>query len=176
MLSRRDFLKLATASIAGLAVGEKVSAQSISWPLWMKRGKDEYRFDAATPQGFAVARYLLRDIQGGDFQGLPHLQMLQSLSLAQSWFAAYGVHSRFDATSGLRLRSTNARTEGASRNSMHLPDAKGWFFATDFRPRGVEIKKASGWMRAAGLGGIGIYLDDDFLHVDVGPVRAWMRS
>lgn len=174
MLSRRDFLKTMTASVVALTAGH-VAAQQTSWPLWMRRGKEEYRFDAATQEGFAAARYLLRDIRGGGVQGYPHLNLLQSLSTAQSWFAMYGVHSLFDATSGLRLPHTNAGTEGAARASFHLPTKEGWFFAADFVPKKVDLVQASGWLRAAGIGGIGLYVERGFIHADVGPNRAWMR-
>lgn len=176
-MNRRDFLKAVTASVALVGAGQAgASVAPASWPLWMRRGSEEARFDAATREGFETARYLLRDIQGGGVKGLPHLEMLRTLSLTQSYFALYGVHSLFDATSGLRLPATNRSIEGAAQRSFHLPDKNGWFFATDFVPRGVPIDKAAGWMRYAGLGGIGIYPTSNFLHADVGPQRQWIKK
>lgn len=177
MLTRRAFLRLTGAAVAALSSpAMAVSQPAISWPLKMRRGKEGYMFDAATREGFAVARYLMRDIRGGNVQGLPHLSILQSLSQSQVWFAAYGVDTVFELTSGLRLPSTNAKTEGASKNSLHMPDKNGWFFAADVRPGTVDIEKAAGWFRLAGLRGIGIYPTDDFLHVDVGSLRSWRRG
>lgn len=180
-LGRRDFIKRVAASVAALSsgavfAGDGQPAPPVTWPLWMRRGNEAFQFDAATKDGFAVARYLMRDIQGGNVHGLPHLNLLQALSEAQSVFAFYGVHTVFDVTSGLRLPSTNARTEGAARASFHLPDRNGWFFAADIRPDRIDIQKAAGWFRYIGVGGIGLYPDRGFLHVDVGPQRTWKRS
>lgn len=180
MLTRRTFLKAVAASVAGAAGGVLAApAESVafaSWPLWLRRNGEEFRFDAATTDGFAAARYLMRDIRAGGVVGYPHLVLLQLLSNAQSIFAAYGVHAAFDVTSGLRLPSTNAATEGAARASFHLPDPNGWFFAADIRPDKIDVEKAAGWFRYVGIGGIGLYPDRGFLHVDVGPARTWRRS
>lgn len=172
-MNRRDFIKAVSASVLAVTTPGAM-AKPVSWPLWMKRGKETFRFDAATREGFEVARYVLRDVRGGGVKGLPHLELLQRLSVTQSQFAAYGVHSLFRVNSGLRLHTTNNSIEGAARNSLHLPDKNGWFFASDVVPEGVEIRRAAEWLRYLGMGGIGIY--PTFLHVDVGPERQWVKK
>lgn len=171
-MNRRDFVKAVGASVLALT-SPKGIAQPVSWPLWMKRGKEVYRFDAATREGFEVARHLMRDVRAG-VKGLPHLELLKQLSVAQSQFAAFGVHSLFLVSSGLRTHGTNNSIEGAARNSFHLPDKNGWFFATDIRPEGVNLQRAAEWLRYLGMGGIGIY--PSHLHVDVGPERQWVKK
>jgi uncharacterized protein YcbK (DUF882 family) len=143
-----------------------------SMPLWMRRGKDTYQFDAASPDGYRAAMWLLRDVQAGRM-GYPHPKLLEILSFAQSWLAANSFHSLFDATSGLRVRATNNRTEGAAQSSLHLPTPEGWFFATDFRAQGLDAPYTAKLMELVGMGGVGLYWQRDFVHADVGRVRRW---
>lgn len=182
MLTRREYLTLMCAAAGAAALPSAASAQASphggwtgGWPLWMSRAGEIYAFDARTPQGYEVARYLLRDIRGGGVRGNPNPWLLRSLSTMQMWWAQMGYHVPLDATSGLRLHSTNARIEGAARGSHHLPDRFGYFHAIDFVPRGVDLVPAARWARASGVGGLGIYLDRDFLHVDAGRQRQWVK-
>lgn len=173
-MNRRDFVKAVGASVLALT-SLPAAAKPASWPLWMKRGKEEFRFDAATKEGFEIARYVMRDVRAGGVKGLPHLELLKQLSVAQSQFAAFGVHSLFRVNSGLRTHGTNNSIEGAARNSFHLPDKNGWFFAADIHPEGIaDLQRVAGWMRYLGMGGIGVY--PSHLHVDVGPERQWVKK
>ena len=45
--------------------------------------------------------------------------------------------------------------------------------AVDFRLPGVSTERLSTWARRMKLGGVGYYRDDNFIHVDTGPVRYW---
>lgn len=189
LLDRREYLKLLGAAalaawhLPSFADGRTgalaTSAQgqdgwSGGWPLWLARAGEAFYFDARTRYGYEVARYLLRDIAAGGVRGYPDGWLLRALSQMQVWWAQYGHHVRLDVTSGLRMPQTNARIEGAARASMHLPAAHGWFRAVDFRPGRVDIVRAAQWARAAGIGGIGLYLERDFLHADTGRVRHWV--
>lgn len=194
MLTRREYLRALGAVIlvwsarplqaANLDQGDDHSRDAhiqdddvihqVGWPLWMSRGKESYYFDAMTPQGYEVARYLLRDIQAGGVRGNPDPWLLRALAQMQVWWAQYGYHVRFDVTSGLRTPKTNNSVEGAARASLHLPQRNWVFRAVDFRPGRVDPMLAARWARYAGIGGIGIYLDRDFLHVDTGRARNWI--
>jgi uncharacterized protein YcbK (DUF882 family) len=145
---------------------------SASWPLWMRRGKDEWRFDAATEEGYRAAMWLLRDVQANRM-GYPHPRLLYLLSWMQSWLAAHKIHSLIDATSGMRLQHTNVKIEGAAKGSFHLPDENNYFFATDFRARGLDAPYTAKLLQAVGMGGIGVYWQRDFVHADVGRPRTW---
>ena len=78
----------------------------------------------------------------------------------------------FEVISGFRSPATNAmlrqRGEGVAAGSLHM---KGQ--AIDIRLTDVQLPK----LRAAALGmkrgGVGFYPAPDFVHVDVGRVRAW---
>lgn len=74
--------------------------------------------------------------------------------------------------SGYRSPATNAmlaaRSSGVARRSYHM-----YGMAIDIRAPGVPLEH----LREAGLalrrGGVGYYPADSFVHLDVGPVRAW---
>lgn len=74
--------------------------------------------------------------------------------------------------SGYRSPATNARlaarSSGVAKRSYHM-----YGMAIDIRAPGVPLER----LREAGLalrrGGVGYYPKDDFVHLDVGPVRAW---
>lgn len=145
----------------------------VSKPLWLKRGADEFRIDVATLDGYKIAQWILRDVSI-DKVGRPDIGLLFSLSSAQSALAALNFHSRFDFTSGLRMPQTNIKTEGAALGSLHLPDENLRFRATDFRARGFDSAFTAKLMRMAGMGGVGIYLNRDFVHADTGVKKTWV--
>lgn len=175
-LNRRDFLRMLSgmaAMVAIPAMGSQSDPQA--WPLWLRRGGDEFRFDAKDPEGYRIAMYLLRDVQAGRY-GYPHPRLLYLVSWAQAWLAMHSFHVPFDATSGLRLPSTNNRIEGAARASLHLPDPNWRFYALDFRARYLDAAYTAKLMRAVGMGGVGLYWQRDFVHADVGRRRDWQGA
>lgn len=175
VLGRRDFLRLVAGAATAVAVPPVFAQTQQAWPLWLRRGKDEHRFDAAQQDGYKAAMWLLRDVRAGAY-GLPHPRLLYLASWAQSWLAAHSIHAVFDVTSGLRLPATNAAIEGAAQASLHLPTPDWYFFAFDFRARGLDAEYTAMLMRAVGMGGVGIYWKRDFVHADVGRRRDWSGS
>ena len=144
-------------------------------PLWLRRGNEEFRFDASTPEGYRAAMWLMRDIQSNRV-GYPHPYLLQALARAQNWLAAYAFHIRFDVTSGMRTLETNQKTEGAARSSLHQPNPDGWFFATDFRGKNLDATYTAKLMQAVGAGGVGLYWQREFVHADIGRPRTWVKK
>jgi uncharacterized protein YcbK (DUF882 family) len=45
--------------------------------------------------------------------------------------------------------------------------------AVDFTIPRVSIQKLHEWAKAQKLGGVGIYLSSNFIHMDTGPIRFW---
>jgi len=45
--------------------------------------------------------------------------------------------------------------------------------AIDFSVPGVPIAALHAWAKAQKLGGVGVYPDSGFVHMDIGPVRSW---
>lgn len=175
-MHRREFLRaVAVAASSPQALAYSGQAGQGGWPIWASRAGETYYFDARTPEGYRIAQYLLRDIRANRV-GFPHPYLLRSLAQIQAWWAQYGRHVCLEITSGLRTYQTNKSTEGAARASLHLPDERGRFFAVDFRPGNVALDVAARWLRAAGVGGIGLYVERGFLHADVGRPRVWVSK
>ncbi len=153
--------------------GYTPTRKHIPRPLWARRDTDEYRMDVATVEGYKAAQWLLRDVKAHRL-GFPDVALLTALSRAQTALASLKLHSRFDFTSGLRTPATNASTEGAAQGSLHLPDEKGLFLAADFRARGFDASFTARLMNMVGMGGVGVYLQRDFVHADTGRKRQWV--
>ena len=78
----------------------------------------------------------------------------------------------FTVLSGYRTAATNRllRSEGmgAAAHSEHL-----FAKAADIRVEGVRLSHLRHAALSLAEGGVGTYWHDDFVHVDVGPVRSW---
>jgi uncharacterized protein YcbK (DUF882 family) len=79
---------------------------------------------------------------------------------------------RIDIVSGFRSPKYNLmlRKKGheVARDSQHTHGD-----AVDFRLPGISTRALEKWARRLRLGGVGLYLDSGFVHVDTGPVRTW---
>ena len=74
--------------------------------------------------------------------------------------------------SGYRTLKTNLSLEGAAPASFHL---RGW--AADISMRGIQPVDLglAVWTLSQRFGFMGVGLHPGFVHVDVGPRRAWTR-
>lgn len=176
MMLKRDFLKAISiaAAAAPLLTPQEVFGQTPVLPtiLWMRRGGEEVKLDYSTAAGYKHLCWLLRDINK-NVTGYPDWRLLQLLSWMQAWLAGYDRHIRYDALSGMRLKSTNMAIEGAALNSKHIPDKDMVFRAIDTRNNVVssEYLGRLAWM--AQQGGVGFYVRD-FSHFDTGPrIASW---
>ncbi len=79
---------------------------------------------------------------------------------------------RIDIVSGFRAPKYNLmlRKKGreVARDSQHTHGN-----AVDFRIPGIDVKSLEAWAKGLRLGGVGLYLDSGFIHVDTGRVRYW---
>lgn len=86
-----------------------------------------------------------------------------------------GLDKKFNVISGYRSERTNANLRkhisGVAKNSYHM---KG--MAVDIQVPGVKLSKLKDIALGLGKGGVGYYPRDNFIHVDVGPVRNWRRG
>ncbi len=77
-----------------------------------------------------------------------------------------------DVVSGFRHPKYNLmlRKKGhqVARDSQHTHGN-----ALDFTIPGVSVEKLHAWALEQKLGGVGIYLNSKFVHMDTGPVRSW---
>ena len=144
--------------------------------LWVRnRAGDEvaaaFRNADGTPNWEVVARMqlLFRDLHANAAGPLP-VALLDILSLIHGGWR----HERpLMLHSGYRTSATNASLEGAARASLHLEGR-----AADFGLRGATVgdlaEAARSFSSIYGFMGVGRY--PGFLHVDIGPRRAWMRQ
>ncbi len=179
VLHRRRFLSLATAGSVGLALPS---------PSW-SRGVDPARgrmlafYNTHTGErltttfwaGGAYVSDALRDIDVilRDFRANVIRPIEPGLlDLLHRLQGALETSQPFAIISGYRTPETNAmlrgRSDGVASHSLHM-DGK----AIDIRVAGVPLhalRRAALSLRA---GGVGYYPASDFVHVDVGRVRAW---
>jgi uncharacterized protein YcbK (DUF882 family) len=73
-------------------------------------------------------------------------------------------------TSAYRTRATNNAIRGSSRGSLHMEGK-----ALDMRVPGFSTRKLRKIARAESDGGVGWYPRRDFIHVDTGERRDWVR-
>ncbi len=143
--------------------------------LWLARGDAEIRTTYWTPEdGYDGEAYkeicwLMRDVQANkSFPMSPRL--LDVLCGLQNWLGHNGVSGPIHVNSGYRTFATNQRTEGSALNSRHLIGR-----AADIKVSGVRLSRLAGMASVFGQGGVGMYLNKGFVHVDTGEERIWIR-
>lgn len=143
--------------------------------LWLVRGADEIRSTYWTPEhgydgdAYKEICWLLRDVQANkSFAMSPRL--LDVLCGLQNWLAQSGTRGPIHVNSGYRTFATNTRTEGAALNSRHLIGR-----AADIRVPGVTLSRLAGMASLFGQGGVGMYINKGFVHVDTGEERIWIK-
>jgi uncharacterized protein YcbK (DUF882 family) len=79
----------------------------------------------------------------------------------------------FEVLSGYRAPETNRalRREGAAKNSLHVEGR-----AVDIRILGMKLADLARAATQLGIGGVGYYPRQNFLHLDTGPVRFWVSG
>lgn len=78
-----------------------------------------------------------------------------------------GQGGTFTLLSGFRTRATNLTLPGAAKNSFHLRGQ-----ALDLYRDGMTVGEI-GAILVEHSGGLGLYGDNGFVHIDTGPVRRW---
>ncbi|KAF1702927.1 YcbK family protein [Pseudoxanthomonas kaohsiungensis] len=128
-----------------------------------------WRDGAVVPGGYREVCHVLRDVRGQQATAMD-LRLLNMLFGMQSWlYAVHGFDEPYLVTSGYRSEHTNANTEGAAKNSLHV---KG--MAVDGRYANLPAEFVGKFLASYRAGGVGFYLDRrNFIHTDVGKVRFW---
>lgn len=95
-------------------------------------------------------------------------ELIRTLRDAARHFSA----KRIDIVSGYRSPKYNLmlRKKGheVARDSQHTQG-----HAVDFRIPGVDVRALEAWALSRRAGGVGLYLESQFIHVDTGPIRRW---
>lgn len=175
-MNRRGFLKAVAGFGTALSMYGPRALLAADVPPYIniRRGGEGGLLDVSTTSGRAWLSYLLRDVQA-NLLGIPHPNLVRLLCWEHAFFAGYGINAVFNATSGLRHPRTNARTEGAAKDSQHLPDPHGVFKAVDGHIPGVPVEYLGRLASYASQGGVGFYLSKGFIHQDVDRVRFWRK-
>lgn len=127
------------------------------------RAGDDYNAEA-----LSRLRHLFRDLRESAQGPLPPL-LIDVLSVVQE---RWNYSRPLAVGSGFRTQRTNAALEGAAPASFHLRG-----LAADISVRGVpplELGLAV-WTLSQRFGFMGVGLYRGFVHLDVGPRRAWTR-
>ena len=112
--------------------------------------------------------YILRDFRNGEVHPID----VNLLNLLTDLHHRTGSRQPFQVISGYRSPKTNAmlaaESNGVAKHSMHLEGK-----AIDIRLADVSLRDLHDHAVAMKRGGVGIYPQSDFVHVDTGRVRYW---
>jgi uncharacterized protein YcbK (DUF882 family) len=177
---RRRFIKMAifsglTALVPFRALASIPDDNPQDRTLWLYNPVNEETLTATywinghyVPDALEKIDYIMRDHRTGEVKSID----LGLINLLHTIKIHIGLDEPFHVVSGYRCRKSNEllRKSGrnAARNSYHL---KGQ--AADIRlPDGhlASLRKVATVIKG---GGVGYYPRDNFVHVDVGPVRYW---
>ena len=176
MVGRRPFLSGAAGAAVATAAwpARALPPARIERWIWAQNHAGEevalaYRAgNDYDPAALARLRHLFRDLRE-EVQGpLPPL-LVDMLSVVQE---RWGYARPLLVGSGYRTPKTNRSLEGAAPASFHL---RGW--AADISVRGVPALDLglAVWTLSQRFGFMGVGLYPGFVHLDVGPRRAWTR-
>jgi uncharacterized protein YcbK (DUF882 family) len=118
--------------------------------------------------GYAAACHVLRDVRANRMMAIDP-RLLDILTGIQRWLRANGHDAVIRVLSGYRSAQTNALTEGAAKNSMHLEGR-----AADILLEGLPARLLAAMVLQFNAGGgNGLYISRGFVHVDTGAARTW---
>jgi uncharacterized protein YcbK (DUF882 family) len=117
--------------------------------------------------GYLRICQLLRDIHVNQSVHMD-VRLLDIIRAVQGYMEYYGFNNPIFINSGYRSSKTNANTEGAAKNSLHLLGR-----AVDFTMPGVPAVYMGALASHFQGGGVGFYVNSGFTHVDTGSVRYW---
>lgn len=120
-------------------------------------------------QGYWQITYILRDIRQ-NLMCYPDLKLLDLMCAVQAWMRVYGNNQPLILTSGFRSAKTNNIIEGAAKNSQHMLGK-----AVDFVVPGFDVQMIGRIAQHFQAGGVGIYLDKNFNHLDTASIRTWTK-
>ncbi|MGH6961082.1 MAG: DUF882 domain-containing protein [Dongiaceae bacterium] len=142
-------------SLVNLHTGEKLAAD-----YWVN--------GAYVPEALREINRILRDFRTGDVLAMD----VGLLDLLSDLRHKLRTREPFEVISGYRSPKTNAMLAAASggvaRKSLHMQG-----MAIDLRVPGRSLRQVRDAALAMRAGGVGFYPKPDFVHVDVGRVRAW---
>ena len=141
--------------------------------LWLKRPQSgeevKLRYGIGRnvdKEGYLKAVRILRDVRAGEVKAIDP-RLLDLMSAMQAWLRMNDHIAPLNILSGYRSPKTNSEVKGA-RNSMHLQGR-----AVDIHVEGIPTRTLERLAKTLNVGGVGVYLDRGFIHLDTGRVRSW---
>lgn len=119
-------------------------------------------------RGYGAACHLLRDVEEQQTIAMDK-RLVDLLYLVQAWCRVNKRPYIIKINSGYRTQAHNKRLKNSARNSQHLIGT-----AADIRIDGMATQELAAIAKSIGVGGVGVYLGQKFVHVDVGEVRTWI--
>lgn len=179
-LSRRSLLLAAAFAPQAFArsseAGQAMSPNFWNQPrwVWLKRQgtNDEIRTvywadGALIESEYTKICWFLRDRSAGKAMYMNPV-LLDVIYAQCGWLRFNGIDRPYISTSGARFPESNAKIEGAKKNSQHLKGN-----AHDGYIEGISIEVQNEFAKWVGGGGVGYYRAKNFIHTDVGNVRYW---
>jgi uncharacterized protein YcbK (DUF882 family) len=181
LLGRRAFLLggLCAFGLTALPARAKTAAPTgARYMLWLERMQTGERVAAPFTldgkslyvPGYAQLCAIMRDEHVSPTEGYVQISIrtIEALWAVQKYLAREGVFQPIVVHSGYRTPETNAHTEGAARQSLHM-----YGMAVDFHVPGVAIDYlAQICMACTASGGVGYY-PGGWVHLDTGAKRYW---
>lgn len=179
-ITRRRFLRLGTVLAAGLLLPRSLHAvtrpedrEECHLKFYNIHTQEKlevcYRREGQyRPEALQSVNALLRDHRTDEIHPIdPRL-----LDLLHAIRIEAGQDSCLNIISGYRSPATNAKlrrhSRGVARKSLHIVG-----HAADIRIPGIQTAKVRKIALRLSRGGVGFYPESDFVHVDIGQVRAW---
>jgi uncharacterized protein YcbK (DUF882 family) len=180
MIARRELLRLGLGAVAGAA---SFSGSSLAWGKSADAARRLDFHHTHTGEKLAVTYFEDGDYVPGALKEVNHLlrdyhndkihkidpDLLDTLTAIRR---RTDSSAPFEIICGYRSPATNARmarrSSEVAKKSLHLTGQ-----AIDIRQEGVELHRLYAAARGLQDGGVGYYPQSRFIHVDVGPVRAW---
>lgn len=180
MHSRRGFLKSLGGTALGLASASALASR-VPFPSSSERKLSFYNLHTGEslestywadgfyiPESMKEVDHLLRDHRSNTSISMDP-RLFDMLHLLQQ---DLGVEKQFHVISGYRSPETNEKlrknSSKVAKKSYHMLGK-----AIDIRVPGVPLKNLHTHAHSLRAGGVGYYQRSNFIHVDVGPVRAW---
>lgn len=136
------------------------SKETASFCYWTKE-------QGLNRKGYAQANHILRDVKYKKTAPIDP-KLLDTLFILQQWLIIEGRSGEIHILSGYRTPEHNASLKNSARNSLHM---KG--LAADIHIPGTTTKLLAAMSTVIGSGGVGIYIKNNFVHIDTGNVRMW---
>jgi uncharacterized protein YcbK (DUF882 family) len=181
-MTRRHFLKAGSALVTGVFLSPALGLASDFWSqprhLWLRRQTARNTVEEFKGVYFADGQIiwdeylkiclLLRDVRQGEAVQMSPV-LLDILCGMQGVLGANGIdNSPLITHSGYRSGRTNQLTEGAARDSLHTM-GRAW----DGRTLGAPTPQLAQTAKYLRGGGVGVYVERGFIHVDDGRLRSW---